>query len=83
MFSIFSNSGEIKYGQKEFILDFESDIKDLPTNITPGSIAFIIENSKYFMLNHQKQWVSVKLNNGSESGGSSTVDKVIYNGGTV
>lgn len=81
MFSIFSNSGEIKYGQKQYILDSETDIKDLPTNITPGSIAFIIENSKYYMLNHQGQWVSVVLNNGSND--PSTQDRIIYNGGTV
>ena len=82
MFSIFSNSGEIKYGQKQYILDFEADIKDLPTNITPGSIAFIIENSKYYMLNHQGQWISVVLSN-NNNGDSSTQDRIIYNGGTV
>ena len=46
MFSIFSNSGQINYGQKQYLLDFESDIAELPANATPGDIAFVIETSK-------------------------------------
>lgn len=83
MFSIFSNSGQINYGQKQYLLDFESDIAELPANATPGDIAFVIETSKYYMLNHQKQWVKVTLANGGSGGGDTPIDEIVYNGGLV
>lgn len=79
MFSIFSNSEKVRYGQKEFVVDFESDVATLPTNCEPGSKALVIETSQYYMLNHNKQWVKVYLT----SGNSGEVKEVIYNGGLI
>ena len=44
MISLRSNSGKLLYGIDSYILDTETDIQLLPTNIKPGSTAFVIEN---------------------------------------
>lgn len=85
MFSILSNSDKMAYGVKAYVLDLKSDLSSLPTNITPGSIAFIIESSQYYMLNTQGNWVAVTFcsSDGSSSEGGDTFDEVIYDGGLV
>lgn len=83
MFSILRNSGKPTYGVKDFIVDFESDVPTLPTDCPVGSVAFVIEKSQYYMLNHAQNWVKVNLNNGGTGGGSGDVQEVIYNGGLV
>ena len=40
----------------EFICDEKADISTLPTDCTPGSVAFVIEGSVCYMLNNQKTW---------------------------
>lgn len=87
MFNLVSTSGVPAYGVKEFALDLESDLASINVNdCSPGSVAFIIENSKYFMLNSNKKWIKVNLATGG--GGSSPddddpVEEIIYNGGLI
>lgn len=69
MFSIASNSGEVAYGVTRFLIDTEAEIKDLPTYHTPGSSAFVIENSTRYILNNNREWIKVASSN---SGGGST-----------
>mgnify|MGYP003294720337 CR=1 FL=1 len=57
MIHIYSNSDKIAYGVKRYIADFISDIAQLPSNDTPGSEAFVIEDSSTYVLNGQKQWI--------------------------
>lgn len=84
MFSILRNSGKTAYGQKDYIVDFESDMSSLPTNGQVGSLAFVIEKSQYYMLNHHKQWIKVTLSSGTGGGnGGDDVEEVIYNGGLI
>ena len=46
-----------------------------------GSTCFVIETSKYYMLNGQKKWVAINPY-GSGSGGSTNPDDdLIYDGG--
>lgn len=53
MYTINSNSGKISHGTKKYIVDTASDILELPTNdAAPGSLAFVIDTSTYYMLNH-------------------------------
>lgn len=79
MFSVFKNSGKIIYGQKDFIVDLETDVPALPVDCSVGSLAFVIDTSQYYMLNHSKQWIKVTL----QSGGGTDIESVIYNGGIV
>ena len=82
MFSILSNSGKVHYGQKEFLLDFESDLSSLPglEGAHPGSVAFVIEKSQHYMLNNYGQWVAVNLSSGGSSSGGGSDDE---GGGSV
>jgi hypothetical protein len=52
MFSLFSNSGKRASYTHEYIVDTPSDIANLPTDVKPGSKAFVISNSTYYMMNH-------------------------------
>lgn len=81
VFSLFSNSGKRAYFTHEYIVDTPSDIAQLPTDVNPGSKAFVISNSTYYMMNHQKQWIKVNL--GSSSSSDPTVEEIVYDGGGV
>ena len=84
MFNLVSTNGVPAYGVKEFAVDLESDLQTIDTaDLAPGSVAFIIENSKYFMLNGSKKWIKVTLATGTSSGGGDYPQEVIYNGGLV
>ena len=88
MFNLISTSGKTAYGVKEFSVDLESDIALIDvSNCSPGSVVFVIENSKYFMLNSAKEWKTVELSSGGgSSGGGGSGDypeEVIYNGGLI
>lgn len=88
MFNLISTSGKAAYGVKEFSLDLESDLSSIDvSDCSPGSVAFIIENSKYFMLNSSKKWVKVNLatggGGGSPGGGGDSPEEVNYNGGLI
>ena len=43
----------------EFICDTETDVEKLPKDCSAGSIAFVVEGAKVYMLNNQKEWVSL------------------------
>ncbi len=70
------------YGVKHYYADTYADIAQIPLNDTmPGSTAFVIDTSTYYMLNSEKRWISVNLSSGGGSGPSS--NNVIYEGGGV
>ena len=88
MFNLISTSGKTAYGVKEFSVDLESDVALIDvSNCSPGSVVFVIENSKYFMLNSAKEWKTVELSSGGgSSGGDGSGDypeEVVYNGGLI
>lgn len=97
MITIGSNGRKIAYGIKHYNLDTEADLAELQTRTEPmGSTCFIISNSKYYMLNSQKQWVEITpfgkviASNGSnnETEGDDVIippenDDIIYDGGII
>lgn len=84
MFSILSNNGRSATVQT-YLLDLESDLQNIPLNrASAGDKAFVIENSKWFMLNHSLNWIQVNLgNSGSGGGGGDSTEEIIYNGGLI
>lgn len=84
MFSILSNNGRTATVQT-YLLDLESDLQNIPlTSCGPGDKAFVIENSKWFMMNHFKVWVEVQLgSSGGSGGGGGSAEEIIYNGGLI
>jgi hypothetical protein len=57
--------------------------------LTPGSTVFIIDTSKYYMLNGQHKWIEVNpygMNapeSGGGGGGNTPDDENIYDGGSI
>lgn len=47
------------YNLKEYIADTVDDVDSLPTTCCPGSVCFVIEGSRVFMLNNQKEWKEI------------------------
>ena len=85
---IHSNGGKIAYGVKHYILDQKADLEELKltTAIKPGTTVFIIETSKYYMLNSKYEWIEINpfSTNGSNGGGDNDdpFDN-IYDGGSI
>jgi hypothetical protein len=80
----------VTYGIKHFNLDTVDDLTNLrKDNLTPGSTIFIINTSKYYMLNGKREWVEINpfhaasSNNGSGGDGSSAPGSGIYDGGSI
>ena len=60
MISVLSENGKSAYNVKEFVVDNQEDIKNLPTSgIQMGSTAFVISNSTVYMLNSSREWIEV------------------------
>lgn len=69
MITLYKQDGEILYGIKEFVLDSEDDIKDLPVHkVHIGSTALVIPTGNIYMLNGEKKWVVVGGSNSSGEG---------------
>lgn len=91
MVNIHSNGNRIAYGIKHFNLDVFMDLQKLNKDkLTPGSTVFIIDTSKYYMLNGQHKWIEVNPYgmNAPESGeggggGNTPDDENIYDGGSI
>ena len=92
MYSLISHRGIYNEAIKKYIVDYEYNVGDVPTDAPAGSECFVIENSATYMLNHEKRGVKVYLSAGygSGSGGSvpdddnSNPDKqVVYEGGVI
>lgn len=71
MVTIGANGNKIAYGVKHYNVDTEDDRLAIKTfNLTPGTTAFVIENSKHYMLNGAKKWVEITpFGTGSSCGG--------------
>lgn len=49
--------GKVDYNYKEYYLDNENELSSIPVGACcPGSIAYVISNSKVYMLNNNKEW---------------------------
>lgn len=80
------SSGQVHNQVKEFVVDTYDKIGLIDiSQILPGSRTFVISDvnnddaSQWYMLNHQFAWVPVDWG----SGGGSSADHVIYDGGEV
>lgn len=83
MYSLMSHRGIYNEAIRKYIVDFETDISQVPTDAPAGSECFVIENSVTYMLNHQKQWVKANLSSGNSGGGGNTPTPDSPSGGEV
>ena len=72
MVNLYKQDGEILYGVKEYIIDSMDDVKDLPTNVRPGSIAMLVPSGVKYILNGKKEWVLLMQSSGGGSEGGNT-----------
>ena len=93
MITIGSNGQKIAYGIKHYNLDTEAELAKIPVaKEVMGCTCFIIETSKYYMLNGQKKWIEITPFGASIPGGGGddpvvpddpTGDDIIYEGGII
>lgn len=83
MYSLISNRGKISYDIQRFVVDFETEIAELPTNGAPGSTAFVIENGSRYMLNNDRVWKLLPSSGASGGGSIDPTATYIYDGGIV
>lgn len=84
MYSLISNRGKVTYNIQKFVVDFESEIANLPTDGAPGSTAFVIENGSRYMLNNSKIWQLLPSSGGGNGGGGiDPTATYIYDGGIL
>ncbi len=70
-FSLIGQNGKTAYGVKNYILDTIADLDNLPVSGTPGSTAFVIEESKTYMLGNNEKWTAISS---SSAGSGSSQD---------
>ena len=58
-FKIAKKGNDANPNQTDFICDERSDIDILPTNISWGSTAFVIDDSSVWMLNSKGIWKEI------------------------
>ena len=90
MVTLYANQNRVVYGIQHYTLDEFADFTKLTEKpfVKPGSTAFIIETSKYYMLNGKNQWVEINpygmnSSNGGSSGPSSPENNWIFDGGSI
>lgn len=60
MIKIYSNNGKISYDVKEYIVDTEEDINNIPeNNCGAGSVIFVTSTCKFYFKNNEGKWVEV------------------------
>ena len=83
MITISANGNKPAYGIKEYTLDTAADLEKLSVrSATTGSKAFVIETSKYYMLNSKKEWVEIKPYGNSIFDGDEDTE-IDYDGGDL
>lgn len=59
MIKMTDTNGNVQYDVNSYVCDTEADIDFLPTKVSMGSTAFVIETSHLYMLNGNREWVLV------------------------
>lgn len=52
-------SNRTDYNLREYVLDTEADVANLPKTDAPGSTAFVIETSAVYMCNTEGEWIEI------------------------
>ena len=58
-FLLFPNNRKVQYGINNYIADTIEDLPDVPRT-TPGTMVFIISESKYYILTVEYKWKEFK-----------------------
>ena len=81
--AIYSNRGYVSHGIKHYKISDKSKLKEIQiAQAAPGSTAFVIEDSTYYMLNSKKQWIAITPC-GKRSPADNPNEEQIYDGGDI
>ena len=78
MINLLSQNGQTVYGIKEYIVDTIDDIQELPTQIQPGSTAFVISTNNIYILDNTCKWTLLYQCVGNSGGGTGADGKSAY-----
>ena len=94
-FTATSLNGRTPNMVREFVVDEVDDLESIDTRqLSPGCKAFVINQNQWYMLNHNKEWIPVKIGGGGGGGGGIHViydggdlddpqDNIVYDGGDI
>ena len=83
MINLYSNDNNILYGIKHLLADTSLDLLNLDkSRLSVGTTAFVIDTSKYYILNGTKHWVKINPFGGSVEDNDET-DQLLYDGGSI
>ena len=57
--NMISTNGQTRYHVDEYVIDSPDDLKKLPLNCAPGSVAICTSNSEVYMKNGAGEWVAI------------------------
>ena len=88
MIMLGANGEKIAYGVKHYNVDTYNELSKINLmGAVMGTTAFVIESSKYYMLNGSNEWKEISPfgagGTGGGGGGSESGKEVIYDGGGV
>lgn len=87
MISIGANGKKISYGIKHYNVDTMAELATInPKKEQMGTTAFVLENSKYYMVDGTYAWKHIQPFGANTNGGGDTPpedEDVIYNGGVI
>lgn len=69
-------NNHVSYGTVIYTVDSASELSSVPTDVTPGSTCFVIDESKTYILNGQGEW-KVYSSGGGGGGGGGVDESVI------
>lgn len=74
-------NGKIKNTVRRFVVDTTNDLPEIDVSqLSPGSIAYIVDIGARYMLNNQFKWI-LQPSIGGGSGGTNPDNEYIYDGG--
>lgn len=73
------------YNMGRYVCDYESDVANLPTKKSAGSIATVVATGNIYVLNSYGQWIlQPKTSSGSSDNTTTPTDTTIrYDGGII
>ena len=68
---LYGNHGKLVYGIRQYVIDDESGLSELPTDVHIGSSCLVIDTGDIYVINSEGEWVKVSTANNSSSGDGS------------
>jgi hypothetical protein len=57
--NMMASNGQVRYHVDEYVIDTPNDLKNMPRQAAPGSVAICTSNSEVYMKNNSGEWVAI------------------------